>query len=84
MDIKELYNQREVLEELADATGDRLKIYETYTNGLVIDRDNPNYIHDRDSAKKAFNMLQAFNKTLTKKQKIAIRDFQRKLKWGLK
>jgi len=84
MDIKELYNQREALEKLVNTAGDRLKSYKTYTNGIVINRDNPSYIHDYDNAEKAFNMLQAFNKTLTKKQKIEMRNYRRKLKWGLK
>jgi len=80
MDIKELYNQRTQLETLVNNTSIRLNSYSKHANGLVIDTDSADYIRDHNTYNRAFSMLQAFNKALTKKQKIELRDYKRQLR----
>lgn len=80
MDIKELYNQRTQLETLVNNTSIRLNSYSKHANGLIIDTDSADYIRDYNAYNRAFSMLQAFNKALTEKQKIELRDYKRQLR----
>lgn len=80
MDIKELYNQRTQLETIVNDTSIRLNSYSKHASGLIIDTDSADYIRDYNAYNRAFSMLQAFNKALTEKQKIELRDYKRQLR----